>query len=74
MVGVIRVVQYCEHFVGEELKLEELAAVRRMMNVHLSAGKRSLVSRIICARLWGCYSTKLLEKGAKGQGGPGQRG
>jgi hypothetical protein len=63
MVGVIRVVQCREHFVGEELKLEVLVAARRMMNVHLSTGTSSLVLRKICARLCGCYSTKLLEKG-----------
>jgi hypothetical protein len=49
-VGVIRVVQFCKHFVGKELKLEVLAEARRMMNVYLSAGARSLAS------LWGCYS------------------
>ena len=60
---VLRVGQRCKHFVGEELKLEVQGAEGRMTNVHLIAGESSLEPKMICAQLWGCYFTTLLEKG-----------
>jgi hypothetical protein len=53
--GVLYVTQCCKRFVGEELKLEVLAAVERTVNVDLSAvaSSESLVSKIILRTIVG---------------------